>query len=134
MEITPRNKRLYVWTIREREKIGSLYRFSSSYGSSTRAEDVWIAAISPDCKHKWEVGQRGLISDGFELEPYEPIEWSREDGKHFPHLERLAKKCEGKIISQIIHEDSLLALVSDDAELQENQTVRDGIGGNSLVL
>lgn len=131
--IIPRNRRLYVWVIRERAKIGNLYRCSGLWGSKTRAEDVWIAAVAKDCKHVWNVGDRGLISDGFELEPYSPIEWSGEEGG-FEHLVRLAKECEGVIESQIIHEDSLLALVSPEVALQENQTARDGTGSSSLVL
>lgn len=104
----------------------------------SRAEDVWIYRASTGCQgwyedgqfNAWQPGQRALVSDAFELEPIPPCEWDQISGPErqaFESLSRMAESVGGKVECSIVHEESLLALVSPDHPLQEVETRRDGI-------
>lgn len=132
-EPLPNNQeRLYVFHIKERQKIAGsvLYRANASRGSLTRAEDVWIWKFSACLKEHFCVGERYLLSDAMELDPSELLSFDSltpEEKLPFAELEKLANDCEGRILCQVVHRDSLLALVSPGTALQEVETARDGV-------
>lgn len=81
----------------------------------TRAEDVWIYNPAPDCKMKWRKGQHVLIADGFELEPTKLDIWEEhKDDPEFAFIKSFAEKVDGKVICEIISEDSVLGEVEGD--------------------
>lgn len=120
----PLHRRLLVFTIKNRQKIGSLYKGMSTRGDFTRAEDIWIHGWANDCRSQWKQGMRGLVSDGFELEPTRGfVEYNGE----YESLTRLSKECEGEIVSMLVAEESVLCEVSDDSPLQDGDQTRDGV-------
>lgn len=135
----PLQRRVFGLTIRNRKKFGGsiLYRPYDSKGSFDRAEDVWIVCESHHCKgwhdgekyNSW-VGQRVLVPDAFELDPTPPFSPSDVesclDGR-FLDLADIAKKVEGDIVSVILTEASIDAIVQAGHPLQESRTVRDGM-------
>jgi hypothetical protein len=111
----PLHKRLFVFAVRERSRLmnsSGLYVPNSSRGSLTRAEDVWVLSSAADCRHSWKKGQHLLISDGFELEPVDFKFWDKHrDDEEFAFLKDFADKCDGRVHTTVVHEDSVIGEV-----------------------
>lgn len=112
--IKPRNRRIIVFQLVERQKIAgsSLYMPNASRGSYTRAEDFWVLNSADDCRLPWPKGTHGLVSDGFELEPINLELWEEyKSDPAFVELRSYEQELEGKVVTKLLHEDSVLALV-----------------------
>lgn len=115
---TPLKKRLFVFAVKERSRFrlkSGLYLPNSSRGNLTRAEDVWVLNAASDCFLKWEQGKHLLITDGLELEPVDLDLWNKYKLEPaFADLNKFAEDVCGKVVTSIIHEDSILAEVEGD--------------------
>ena len=111
----PLGRRIFVFGVRNRQRMpnkSGLYVPNSSRGNMTRAEDLFVLNPASDCKFKWAKGQHVLVSDGFELEPYDFEFWDQyKDDPEFQELKKFAESVEGNIVSTVIHEDCILAEV-----------------------
>lgn len=113
----PMGRRVFVFSVPERRKFdgSSLFRHKDTAGSLSRTEDIWILKASQKCRSEWKAGARYLISDGFELEPTRFDFWGEVgDREEFKGLREFAEKCDGTVVCQLVHEDSILGEVLPD--------------------
>lgn len=113
MEWRPRHKRLFVFSIPEREKIGSglLYQARANTGNLSEVREVWVLNWASDCTFTWKRGQKVFVQDGFELEPVRMNDlWDQyKDHPDFADLKAFAEKVGGRVDCEIVAEGSLLA-------------------------
>lgn len=113
MKATPRNRKIIVFTVPERSKIqGSiLFKPKARTDMFSRCEEFWVLQPAPDCRDPWPVGQKGYISDAFELEPTNLNLWEEHaSDPTFQALKAFSDEVAGDVVTQIIHEDSVLAI------------------------
>lgn len=92
-----------------------LYVANSNRGNMTRSEDIFVLSTADDCKTKWSKGQHLLVSDAFELEPVDLDLWEKyENDPAFAKLKKFNDEVQGKIVTTIVHETSILAEVEGD--------------------
>ena len=117
MEI-PLKRRIFCFAVRERSRLitkSGLYIPESKRGMNTRAEDLWVLSGASDCLGKWHRGMHVIVSDGFELEPVNLELWDKyRYDPEFEYLLKFSERCEGKVTTCIIHEDSVLGEVLGD--------------------
>lgn len=89
-----------------------LYVPNSNRGNMTRSEDIFVLSVADDCRDKWQKGQHLLISDAFELEPVDLDLWDKyKDDPAFEKLKKFNDEVQGKIVTTIVHELSILGEV-----------------------
>lgn len=72
---------------------------------------MWLVSIGSECKETMHIGQKGIISDAMELEPSDLHLWSElKDTDAFKELRDYVEEVDGEVRTQIITEDSLLAV------------------------
>lgn len=116
MEWRPRNKRLFVFSVPEKNKIkgSSLYQPKANRGFHTQTQECWILSAANDCQVNWKRGQKVYIHDGFELEPVDLDLWSEyQNDPAFASLKAFVAEVEGKVRTEIIAEGSILATEGD---------------------
>ncbi len=96
--------------IRRRAASG-LYIYNVRRDALFHAEEVWILSVGPLVREKLSVGQKGLISDGMELENSDLDMWAAlKDEAIFKELRDYVNEVDGEVRTQIITEDSLIAV------------------------
>lgn len=114
----PLRRRMFVFTVKDRSRMktkSGLYVGNHKRGNMTRAEDVWVLRQAHDCRIHWFKGQHLLISDAFELEPVNLDLWEKyQDDFEFAYLKNFVEEVQGKVVTSIIHEESVLGEVLGD--------------------
>jgi hypothetical protein len=116
MEWSPRNRKLFVFSVPERNKIAgsSLYQPQANRGSLTRCEDIWVLTAASDCTLPWKRGEHCFISDGFEADPTHLDLWDEyKDLPEFQELRDFVASVDGKVTCQVVHENSIMAKVEE---------------------
>lgn len=115
-------KHVLIFAVRGKRKIGNLYSpTKGAYSDFHEHQAVWLAEFGPGCVIQGEgavVGSKGYIIDAFELEDVPHRVW----GDYVPLLPQAivqeildeAKKTDGFITANVIHEDSIFALEETD--------------------
>lgn len=72
---------------------------------------MWIVSVGSEVLEHVARGQKGIVSDGMELEPSDLELWDEfKDMPVFAELREYVKEVDGDVRTQIITEDSLLAV------------------------
>lgn len=122
MIFKPRPRRILVFAIRGKKKLGTLYTSAKikDYSSFHEVQPVWFAAFGDDVrirKEGVEIGRKGYIQDAFELEMIPASAWAA-TAQLLPEATRNeilaeAELHDGTITANIVHEDSIMALEED---------------------
>lgn len=105
--------RIIVFSVPVQRKLENslLFQPNTRRGTFASCQPVWIVATGPDVVSKLGIGLKGFINDNFELEPSDLDLW--EDLQHderFSKLKEFVDRVDGEVTTQVIHEDSLLAI------------------------
>lgn len=105
-------KKILVFSVPVRRRLKSgLYVANARRDALFHGEDVWIVSVGPRVLEAMQPGQRGLISDGMELENSDLCFWDAlKDKEIFKELKAYVEECDGEVRTQIITEDSLIAI------------------------
>lgn len=105
-------KKLVVFSVPVRRKLKSGIILANIRREALfRAEDVWIVSVGANVRESVKAGQKGIISDGMELESTDLNLWdSLKDLEEFKSLRDYVEEVDGEVRTQIITEDSLLAV------------------------
>ncbi len=105
-------KKIVVFSMPIRRKTKSgLYIYNTRRDALFHAEDIWIVSVGPSVRETIRPGQKGLISDGMELELSDLDMWEAlKDNPLFAELKALQDEVDGEVRTQIITEDSLIAV------------------------
>lgn len=105
-------KRIIVFSVPIRRRLESgLFVYNARREALFGAEDVWVVSSGNGVQEKLQPGQKGLISDGMELEPSDLDLWhTLKNEDVFKELKAFVESVDGEVRTQIIHESSLLAV------------------------
>lgn len=109
----PLFRRLIVFTtprIEKRTKSG-LYIPNSKRGTFGSLMRAWVVAASDKCHTSWQLGQCLLVQDMFEFDDFPHDLWETfKDKIEFSELAKFSKHFEATVTTQILMEDSVLAV------------------------
>lgn len=115
-----RRRYILVFAIRGKKKVGTFYTPQvNHYADYHEHQEIWIVELGDGCRIVNEgaaVGKRGLLVDSFELEEI-PLSALWPTYKAIlpqavvNEIIAEAARTEGHIVANLIHEDSLFALV-----------------------
>lgn len=123
MRLKVRPRYVLAFAIRGKKKLGSFYAPQKNhYADYFEHQEVWIAEMGAGCKIEAEgaaVGRKGFIVDSFELEEI-PLSLLWPTYKAIlpkavvDEILTEAKRTEGYVAANLIHEDSIFALEETD--------------------
>lgn len=77
--------------------------------------ECWVVTAGPLCDEPFSQGSRVIVSDQFELEPTNLDLWKTfENDPAFASLRQAREKIGGRVVTQLVSENSILAVVEGD--------------------